>query len=214
VSALRRRDLFRRLAVTVVLVCATVCSACDGDDSAPDRLADGSPAVLSKVSFEGVDVPVVATELRTPRGPASTPCAERSGAIDRTAVAGTSRTAISPDGRSLRACDWTAHSGWCGVAYAQLRQTRPLDPRLTITCHDDDGEPLGFLWISPGSGTSYIVVTGPGYAEAYRVVRDLPVRVTTTQVDLETSSAVVKTSEHARDGRLLRSRRVEAHVSG
>jgi hypothetical protein len=125
-----------------------------------------------------------------------------------------SRTSPSPDGRALRACDWTARSGWCGSAYARLRGTELGDPRLTITCHGDDGEPLGFLWISPGSGTEHLVVTGNGYAEAYRVVQDIPVRVTTEHVDLETSSAVVETSEHGRDGRLLRARRVEAHVSG
>ena len=206
--------MLQRLAVAAAVLAGVTTSACDGSRAVPDRLADGTPALPSKVAFEDIDVPVIATAVRALQAALPAACADRSRAIDRIGVTGASRTSLSRNRRALRACDWTARSAWCGSAYAQLRGMKPRDPRLTITCRGDDGEQLGFLWITPGADTSYIVVTAQGYAEAYRVVRDVPVRVTTEEVDLETSSAMVETSEHARDGRLLRIRRIEAQVSG
>ena len=207
--------MLRLIAVAAAsVVCGAATSACDDERSVPDRLADGTPALFSKVAFEGVDVPVIATQVSDAEETLPPPCPGRSRAIDRISIAGASRTSRSSNGRTLRACDWTAQSGWCGSAYAQLLRAQLRDPRLTITCRGDDRESLGFLWLTPGPRTAYIVVTGQSYAEAYGVMRDVPVRVTTEHVDLETSSAMVETSEHARDGRLLRVRRIAAQVSG
>lgn len=187
--------------------------ACDSEGSVPARLADGSPARLSDVEFEGVDVPVIATKAQGAKE-VSGDCLDIAGAVHRVGVAGASRTALSSGSREVRACDWTPKSGWCGSGFAVVRDDQPLDARLSITCRGSDGEPLGFLWIRPGRETSYVVVAGRGYAEAHATVGAAPVRVTTDRVEPMTSSATVDVSEHTHDGRLLRARRIVAQVSG
>lgn len=189
-------------------------TACENGRSVPGTLADGTRARLSTVSFEGVAVPVIATGTRAvPVEPPPTCTGSRS-PIDRVGVAGASRTLVSVAAGELRACDWTASSGWCGAAFARPRTGRPLDPRLSMTCRDAGGEQLGFLWIVPGRGTAFVVVARDGYAESYPVLRGGPVRVTTERVDPDTSSVTLTVSEHAQDGRLLRIRRTDAQVSG
>lgn len=205
----------RGLAATVAAsALAGLVSACDGARETPARLADGTPAQVSDVEFEGVEVPVIATKVEAVRGRPPIACANTSRAVDRVGVAGASRTTRSDNARELRACDWTTSWRWCGSAFALVRDEQPLDPRLSITCRGADGEPVGFLWIHPGRDTSYVVVAGRGYAEAYATVRDAPVRLTTDRVELATSSATVDVSEHTLEGRLLRAQRIEAQVSG
>ena len=209
------RSRLALLAVAVALSASAVgvTVGCEGDPSAPERLADGGRARLSDVEFEGLDLPVITTEVRAARTVAS-PCAHASRTVDRVGAEGASRTSRSRDATGLRACDWTPTSGWCGNAFARMRGGRPLDPRLSITCRDPDGQPLGFLWIAPGRDATHIVVTGREHAESYPVVAGAPVRVTAGRVDLTTSSATVAVSEHGADGRRLRTRLIEAQVSG
>lgn len=209
------RRWIRRLAVALVMLAVSAgVAGCDDDRPVPTRLADGTPTRLSHVVFEGVSVPVFATTRERLPGPSPAACVEHSDAIDRVGVIGASRTSHSSARLELRGCDWTVASGWCGDAFARTRDEQPLDPRLSLTCRGENGEPVAFLWIDPGRRASYVVVTGRGYAEAYRVVRGVPVRVTTDLVDLEESSATVDASEHTLNGRLLRTRRIEAQVSG
>ena len=73
---------------------------------------------------------------------------------------------------------------------------------------------MGFAWIQPRAGTTYIVVRGSGYAEVYAAARDAPVRVTTEEVDFGSSRAAFSVSEHAKSGRRLRSYELEAQVAG
>jgi hypothetical protein len=89
----------------------------------------------------------------------------------------------------------------------------PPDPRLSVTCTGSDGGPLGFAWVQPSAGATYVVVVDEGYAEAYPVAGTVPVRVTTDDVDAASSSASVELSSHASDGRLLSESIVQAHVS-
>jgi hypothetical protein len=138
--------------------------------------------------------------------------------VERVGVSGASVSFSDSRNRELRGCDAirVREAGspiWCGHAFARLRAGRLRDPRLSLTCRDG-GHPLGFLWIQPGSGAAYVVVARPGYHEVHPVVAGLPVRVTTDDVDVATASATIIGSEHARDGRRLRSYELEAHVSG
>jgi hypothetical protein len=82
-----------------------------------------------------------------------------------------------------------------------------------MTCRGDGGEPLGFAWVQPSAGAAYVVVVDGGYAEAYPVAGTLPVRVTTSDVDTASSSAIVQLSNHTADGTLLNESTVQAHVS-
>jgi hypothetical protein len=52
------------------------------------------------------------------------------------------------------------------------------------------------------------------YAEAYLVAAGLPVRVVTSDVDLDRSRAIFAVSEHASDGRRLRAFRLKTQVAG
>jgi hypothetical protein len=138
--------------------------------------------------------------------------------VERVGASGQSVTYVDPERREARGCDArapiTGTSPWCGRAYARLRARRLADPRLSLTCRSRGDEPLAFAWVQPAAGSSYVVVAQPGYSEVYRVAGRVPVRITTANVDLGDASAVFAISEHAPDGRVLRTYDLEAHVSG
>ena len=138
--------------------------------------------------------------------------------VERVGVSGRSTTFLGPRRRTAHACDASTagveDDGWCGHAFAQVESGRLRDPRLSLTCRASDGDPVGFAWIQPGAGTAYIVVQGSGYAEVYAAAGDAPVRVTTEEVELESSRATFSVSEHAKSGRRLRSYELEAQVAG
>jgi hypothetical protein len=202
------------LGLVAVASAVATASACR-EEGPPAALADGTPARIASDTFEGVTVPVVVTRVRTAlvsehecvRRHART----RSRVVERVSVAGRSATVLSAHG-FVYGCDGTSEGPACGHAFAQPRlQT---DPRLSLTCRDANGRPVGFAWIVPGAGAAFIVVEHGTYGEAYRVVGDVPVRVTTEDVDLPAAQTRFAISEHARDGSLLRYRELEAQVSG
>ena len=139
--------------------------------------------------------------------------------VERIGVTGASVTFSALGRRGVHACDATDLDGsrierWCAHAFGRLVAGRLRDPRLSITCRNDDDEPIGFAWIQPGPATAYLAVRQQGYAEVYAASETTPVRVTTSGVDLLTSRATFAISEHARNGTLLRSYELEARVSG
>ena len=76
-------------------------------------------------------------------------------------------------------------------------------------------EPVGFVWVTPGSETRFVSVEQPGYVEVYEVAGDLPVRVATVNgVDYDRFAARFDVLEHATNGELLRRYRLEAAVAG
>jgi hypothetical protein len=189
-------------------------SACREED-APAVLADGTPARIASSTFEGLTVPVVLTGVRTALL-SENECVRRharagSRVVERVSVAGRSTTVLSPDG-TLYGCDGIAAGPACGHAYGQHRLR--ADPRLSLTCRNARGEPVGFAWIVPGAEATFVVVEHGTYGEAYRVVDGVPVRVTTEDVDLTAAEARFAITEHAQDGSLLRSRVLETQVSG
>ena len=147
------------------------------------------------------------------------PAAVEGHVVERVGVSGASVTLLSADGLEIRGCDaiaagTTAGWAWCGHAFARLHAGRLRDPRLSLSCRDAGGESVGFAWIEPHSATEYVVVAQPGHNEVYPASGDLPVRIATHDVDLATASAAFAVSEHARNGRRLRSYELEARVSG
>jgi hypothetical protein len=138
--------------------------------------------------------------------------------VERIGATGASVTFFDPARHGVHACDATARgpsraSRWCAHAFGRIVGGRLRDPRLSITCRDADGEPVGFAWIQPSSAAAYVVVRQPGYAEVYAVAGMAPVRVATTDVDLASSSAAYAISEHATDGTRIRSYDLEAQVA-
>ncbi len=67
---------------------------------------------------------------------------------------------------------------------------------------------------SLGRDVEYVVVEQSGYAEIYAVTGGLPVRVTTSAVETEHSSAAFEVSEHTSDGTRIHDYRLEASVAG
>lgn len=220
--------LARQLGLLALVVVAS--SGCSRDDPPPAELADGAAARPPPVLLEDIDGPIVMSRARVlPRASLKTGtpisrCVSRAAdpaavVVERVGVAGSSVTFSDSRGRELRGCDASSlrkdrATIWCGHAFARLRGGRLRDPRLSLTCRDADGEPLGFVWVQPDASASYVVVRHARYGEAHPVVAELPVRVTTKEVDADTASAALAVSEHRRDGSLIRSYELEARVSG
>jgi len=197
--------------------------------SPPSTLIDGSLARPPPVVLEGVQDPSVATVVRAMRpddaapGSTAASCIAAAGeagegaVVERVGVNGRSITFLGPGGRAAHGCDASTGdrpNAWCGHAFAKLESGRLRDPRLTLTCRAVHDGPVGFVWIQPSARTTYVVVRQSDYAEVYAVAGDVPVRVTTADADLMTSRAAFSISEHAEDGRRLRSYELEAQVAG
>ena len=211
----------------LVLIAATACA--DDAPRPPTVLSDGSAARPPPVVLEDVEGPTILTRARVLRRDSVEPgsrtercidAARASGVVvERVSVSGTSVTFLAPGSRAVHGCDASpAHaregSPWCGHAYGRLVAGCLRDPRLSVTCSGDDGEPLGFAWIQPGVAASYVVVGRRGYSEVYPVTGDTPVRIVTDDVDRDSASGTFSVSEHARDGRQLSAYEVEARTSG
>jgi hypothetical protein len=205
------------VALAVGAAIVSVLPACRDDPQLPALLADGRTAQVAQVPFEGVDVPVVRTAARVVRDGASGCTGTRaagSRSVERVGVDGTSATTVSEDAGSAWACDSTPVRARCGHAFVRLRPARMWDPRLSVTCSRPDGSPLGFVWIRPSPRSAYVVVRGDAYAEAYPAVGGLPVRVTTRDIDLATTSARLRYSEHTATGVKIADAVLDARVSG
>jgi len=225
----------RRFAVMCAVVgVATGPTGCDrADTSPPTRLVDGSKPAALPVDLEGIAKAPVRTFVSVARlekikaTSSIATCVHRAAAdhpdgpiVVRVGVEGESVTFRNVSGTGLYGCDNSAgrrdaDRDWCGGAFGALRGGRLRDPRLDIgDCVTGEGKPLGFAWIEPGPRTRYVVVSQSGYAEVYETARGLPVRVTTDDVEIERSRASFNISEHAADGSLVRSYRVEPGVAG
>jgi hypothetical protein len=218
--------------VLPLLAVAASCSI--GDDGAPTELVDGSPARAVPVELEGVEEPTVLTRARVvrvdalERGSPAAACLRGRGrgarpsglAVERVGVSSASVTLREESGRALIGCDDSPGSReagrrWCGGAYGRLTADRLRDPRLSILCTTDEGQPIGSAWLQPRPRTRYVAVEQRGFVEVYETSGELPVRVsTTTEVDLERSSADFAISEHDASGVLLRRYELHAVVAG
>lgn len=222
-----------RLGILAGVALATVGASCSEAPSSPTTLLDGSQARPPPVVLEGADGPTVATLTRSGDSASVAPGSRAAvclstfekhpagSFVERIGVTGASVTYVSSDRRTARACDASTLSrearddAWCGYAFGRLESGVLRDPRLSLTCRDADGDPVGFAWVQPASAAAFVVVRQRGYAEAYAVVAGgLPVRVTTSEVDRLESRATIAISEHARDGRRLRAYELEARVAG
>jgi hypothetical protein len=198
-------------------------------------LADGSPAVPSPVELEGVSEPTVSTKVEVRRTTTlrsdsvaatclrahDSPAANgRHGeVVERVGAESSSVTFGSASG--LHGCDGAqglteAARPWCGVTFGVLRRGRLDDPRLDIAgCRDVSGDPLAFVWISPGPGARYVAVAQDGYAEVYEPAGGLPIRIASSDdVEVDGARATFRLSEHDGRGRLLRRYEVGAVPAG
>ena len=131
----------------------------------------------------------------------------------RMGVSGASVVTRSQASGTVRSCDGTAPGRWCGRAFVRIRPGTQPDPRLSLTCRGSNDQVVGFAWLEPGTNARYLVITHDHYAEAYDLIVGSPVRVTTGDVGVITSSARFDVSEHAADGRRIVAYRLVAQVS-
>jgi hypothetical protein len=209
--------------VGLALVLAVGCS--EGAIQVPSSLVDGSAARPPPVSLADVDAPAVATRVRVidarsvPTRARAAACIASFGAqqhgtlVERVGVSGESITAVSDDGRAAIACDGVGGAA-CGRASGRLVAGRLRDPRLSLSCVRSDGRPVAFAWVEPDTRAAYVLVRQSGYAEVYPTAGDVPVRITGSTVDVETSSARLLVSEHDPSGKVLRSFEMDAQVAG
>lgn len=222
------------ICVAALVVSSSVMVGCETNDSGgPMILMNGSRAPELPIALEGVERPTVLASVATTglgeieAGSAIALCVRRaqgdrlSGPIViRVGVSGESVTFRSGSGHGLYGCDNSpgareAGRRACGVAFGRLSEGQLEDPRLNVgACTTKDGEPLGFAWVEPVSDVRFVAVEQDGYAEVYRTAGGLPVRVTTSDVEIDRSSAVFRITEHARDGALIRRYWLEASVAG
>lgn len=219
------------LAVLAALGCLAGCDT--GSSPPPTRLMDGSPALTPPVALEGVEAPALLTKVRRlPGEPGAigglaAACLAAAGdfhpapqAVERVGVGSRSVTFLEASGRGVLGCDDTPGEReggrpWCGGAFGRLVDGRLADPRLDVLCTSRAGDPVGFAWVEPRPGTTYVAVHEDGFAEVYETAGGLPVRVASEHgVDRERARAEFTLSEHDRTGELLREYVLEAVVAG
>jgi hypothetical protein len=216
----------------LALSCAVAATACRHDPGAPERLVDGSPAPAAPVELATIGDRAVVGKVEVVAvgpladGSAAASCLGELGAdararpvVTRMGVDGESVSFRAASGRELHACDGTdprdLDHRWCGSAYGRLEAGRLTDPRLDLACTTASGVPVAFAWVEPVPDAQFVAVRHRGFVEVYEAAAGLPVRVTTTtDVDLEESSATFEISEHDARGALLRSYRLTARVAG
>jgi hypothetical protein len=220
----------------VTRICATLvglgllatAAGCDGAaTSVPTRLVDGSLARSPPVTLQGVTAPAILTIVRRVKatsvraGSEVASCLDLPGSdvsdsfVERVGSRATSVTVLAAGGRAARGCDRDGGGSWCGRAFGRIEAGRLRDPRLSLTCRDATGAPIGVVWVQPRLAARYVVVENRGYAEVYPTTAGgEPVRVTTSEIDLAASKASARISEYAGDGRRLSVYTVDGRVAG
>jgi hypothetical protein len=215
----------------MLVFASPVACAGSGGVEGPVRLLDGSRAPAVPEALDSLPDRAVMTRVRVVRvrriepelledclrlvGPAR--AAPGDTIVQRVGLDGASITFRR--GRWLRGCDRATFEGrarrWCGGAVGRLRPDgRLFDPRLDLACRDADGRRLGFAWIDATPGARYVVVESRGHAEIYPTAGLLPVRLTTSDVSNDTSSASFTVRQYAGDGREIASETLHSVVAG
>ena len=193
---------------------------------------DGSPSRKPPVELEGVSGPAVLTRVRVtdvdevrPRS-LSADCLRarerpRTPTLPLVELIGVTSTTVTFEAASgLYGCDDSPgprenDRRWCGTSFGRLYDGRLRDPRLDIAgCRTTAGEPMGYAWVEPSSEARYVAVEQTGYTEVYEPAGSLPVRIATTEVQIEGSRASFHLSEHDASGKLLREYDLQAVPAG
>jgi len=234
-GTIRRRAAILAEAGAIGTALTVLTVGCGSNEPAATRLVDGTAAPALPSSLDDLGDAVVATRTRTLRvsrlGNAGRACLRQfrpeftippgTIVVDRAGLVGTSLTFRDRRGDFVLGCDRTDEPGgatppWCARSAGGLVLGRLTDPRLDILCRGRpprDGA-IGFAWVDPMPTSRWLAVHDNGRTELYEVLAGLPVRVTTTDVDVGTSSAVVDLTEYDESGKVVRSRRLRASVAG
>jgi hypothetical protein len=198
----------------------------------PPALVDGLLSQPAPRELEQLGQTAVLTRVRTltattlSRRDRSCVRAEAGGALRATEVAvervdalGSSLTFRLRGERFVHGCTsggagQAPRSDWCGHMEGKLRHGRLTDPRLDILCRTHRGEPVGSVWIDPVRGARWVVVRDTSRVQIYPTAGSLPVRVTTTTVDLQTATAVFRVEQYDGSGARIAEATIRAAVAG
>ena len=223
----------RAAAVGAALAVVAVGCADRGHKADAARLVDGStPPALPK-ALDIVERHAVATRVRVTRaselGARGQTCLRRlrpeftiprgTIVVERTGSLGASLTLRDDPQHVVLGCDRTGRPTgdeglWCDRTVGRLFSGHLRDLRVDILCRSKAGTPIGFAWVEPAVGTRWIAVRSGGRSELYEVAAGLPIRVTTTDVAVETSSATFDLREYDAHGKEVRRQRLHAGVAG
>ena len=197
----------------------------------PTALADGSTAQPTPPELQSLGSGAFLTRVRATTAAgldrraracvdsaAGRPVDPRQAIIERVDALGSSSTFQPRPGRFVFGC--TSGSGtpssrsWCGHVAGELRGGELVDPRLDIACRTQAGAPIGSVWITPVAGARWIVVRDRPGIQIYRVAGSLPVRVTTTSVDLATATAVFRVEQYDDSGARVAEATLRTAVAG
>lgn len=223
----------RAAAVGAALAVVAVGCSDRGDQASAARLLDGSAPPALPDALGDVDGHAVLTRVRVLRaselGEREHACLRRfrpefsvppgTIVVERTGELGASLTLRDVTRHVLLGCDRTDRptgddGPWCDRSVGRLYSGHLRDPRVDILCRGRTRERIGFGWVEPGVETRWIAVRGSGRTEIYKVAASLPVRLTTTDVAVETSSATFDLREYDAHGKEVRRQRLDASVAG
>ena len=218
-------------AAPVLALIILLCASCGSKTEVQVRLADARPAPPLPAALRGMSDAVLTRALAA--GPGRISPSERSCVnaltnsvpaanvrmVERVDVRGTSLTFRVPGTARVFGClsnRGPRHRGvtWCGHVVGEIRHGLLLDPRLDIACRDRHGHPWGSVWIDPDPRARWIVAREQGLAQVYPVVGPLPIRITTSAVDVRSASATFIVEQYDGTGGRVAFSIVRAAVAG
>ncbi|HXY16976.1 MAG TPA: hypothetical protein VEH79_02265 [Gaiellaceae bacterium] len=217
--------------MTLLVIVLTLPLGCSAPRRAPASLVDGRRAQPPPPQLRALGSSAVLTEVRTVASsdlsPAERRCVRGDGSllgtgwplVERVDVRSITVTFRPVRGRFVYGCmssgrRKTRDIAWCGHAYGPLRGGRLTDPRLDVSCRDARGRPWASAWIEPVPGARWIVVDGNDPPQIYPAAVNLPVRVTTTSVDLPSATATFRVEQYDGSGRRVSFSILRAAVAG
>jgi hypothetical protein len=223
----------RAAAIGAALAVVAVGCADRSHQANAGRLVDGSTPPALPEALGNVERHVVATRVRVRRaselGARGQACLRRfrpeffiprgTIVVERAGVLGASLTLRDGRRHVVLGCDRTDRPAgddgpWCDRSVGRVYSGHLRDPRVDVLCRSRAGNRIGFAWVEPAVGTRWIGVRSGGRSELYEVAAGLPIRVTTTDVAVETSSATFDLREYDVHGKEVRRQRLRAGVAG
>ena len=222
-----------RVATATVLLTLVACGETPQKPKARPALADGSPSQPVPHELSGLGTASVLTRVHTVtstnlnrrdrlciHSEAGRPLGPGDVAVERLDALGSSLTFRPRGGRFVYGCiaggrNPIAEASWCGHVAGEVRHDRLVDPRLDIGCHTSSGAaPIGSAWIDPVPGARWIVVRDRMRIQIYPTAASLPIRITTTAVDIETATALFRLEQYDGSGARIAEATLRTAVAG
>jgi hypothetical protein len=142
-------------------------------------------------------------------------------AVERVTAEGRTFTFVTPDRRTVVACDGAPNAleprgTWCSGGVGRWQLGRVPDSRLSMTnCLTAEGETLAFAFANPAPRARWLVVDHDHFREIYDASDPYPVRISTADgIHVKGSSLTVRVRSYDADGTELADETLDARVAG